>query len=264
MPTPEHPARQAPVRTRDVLTALLCVAAGVGFGALVWIHRGPEQAQQYIAAYLVELSLSVDNVFVFALVFAQFDLTPARQRRLLFLGIAGAIVLRTAFILAGLGAIHRFSWVIPVFGVLILVTGIRLVASRGRKGVDPSGGLFLLVTRLVPAGLAALAVLETTDLVFALDSLPAVLAITHDAAIAVASNLFAILGLRSLFFVVSGLMKALRYLNAGLAAVLSFVGIKMIVEPWYAIPTSAALGVIAALLAAAVGASLLFPGRRPA
>ncbi|HEY5227871.1 MAG TPA: hypothetical protein VIJ19_04985 [Opitutaceae bacterium] len=262
MPPTEHEVHPAPLRTRDVLTALLCVAAGVAFGAVVWFQRGPEQAQQYVAAYLVELSLSVDNVFVFALVFAQFGLDPKGQRRLLFLGILGAIVLRTAFILAGLGAIHRFAWVIPAFGAFILVTGIRLVASHGRKGVDPTGGLFRLVTRLVPAGLAALAVLETTDLVFALDSLPAVLAVTHDASIAIASNFFAILGLRSLFFVVSGLMKALRFLNAGLAGILSFVGIKMLLEPWHPIPTPAALGVIAAILAAAVGASLLFPARR--
>jgi tellurite resistance protein TerC len=260
----EHGAKTSPARTRDVLTAALCVAAGIGFTAVVWFQRGPEQAQQYIAGYLIELSLSVDNVFVFALVFAQFALDPKRQRKLLFLGIAGAVVLRTAFILAGIGAIHRFTWVIPVFGIFILVTGIRLVTSHGRKGVDPSGGLFLFVTRLVPASLAALAVLETTDLVFALDSLPAVLAVTHDATIAIASNLFAILGLRSLFFVVSGLMKALRFLNAGLAAILSFVGIKMVLEPWYPIPTPAALGVIAVLLAAAVGASLLFPSRRAA
>jgi tellurite resistance protein TerC len=260
----EHGAKTSPARTRDVLTAALCVAAGIGFTAVVWFHSGPEHARQYIAGYLIELSLSVDNVFVFALVFAQFNLDPKRQRRLLFLGIAGAVVLRTAFILAGIGAIHRFTWVVPVFGIFILVTGIRLVTSHGRKGVDPSGGLFRFVTRLVPAGLAALAVLETTDLVFALDSLPAVLAVTHDASIAIASNLFAILGLRSLFFVVSGLMKALRFLNAGLAAILSFVGVKMVLEPWYPIPTAAALGVIAVLLAAAVAASLLYPERRPA
>ena len=171
-------------------------------------------------------------------------------------------MLRTAFILAGIGAIHRFTWVVPAFGAFILATGLRLATSHGRKGVDPSGGLFKFVTRLVPAGLAALAVLETTDLVFALDSLPAVIAVTHNAAIAVASNLFAILGLRSLFFVVSGLMKALRFANAGLAAILSFVGIKMVLEPWYTVPTPASLGVIALLLVGAVGASLLFPARR--
>jgi tellurite resistance protein TerC len=253
------PSPAPAIRTRDAVTALLCIAAGLGFAVVVWFQRGPEQAQQYVAGYLIELSLSVDNVFVFALVFAQFSLDARSQRRLLFWGIAGAVVFRTAFILAGIGAINRFTWIIPVFGAFILVTGIRLAASGGHKEFNSSRGLAALVTRIFPAGLAALAVLETTDLVFALDSLPAVLAVTHNAGIAVASNLFAIIGLRSLFFVVSGLMRALRYLNAGLSAVLCFVGVKMLVEPWYGIPTPAALGVIAVLITVSVAASLRFP-----
>jgi len=226
---------------------------------------GPEPAQQYLAGYLIELSLSVDNVFVFALVFDQFRVDPRRRRRLLFWGIAGAIVLRSAFLVAGIGAIGRFRWVIPVFGALILATGIRLAASRGRRPFDPSGNRAVrFLAGRVPAALAALVAVETADLIFALDSLPAVLAVTHDAAIAVASNFFAILGLRSLFFVVSGAMGRLRYLNAGLAAVLSFVGAKMLAEPWVRIPTSASLAVIAALLALSIGASLAFrKGGRP-
>ncbi len=242
-----------------MVTALLCVAAGLAFGLVVWLERGGEQAQQYLAGYLIELSLSVDNVFVFALVFAQFALSPSRQRKLLFWGISGAVVLRTAFLIAGISAINRFSWIIPLFGVFILATGIRLSVSHGRKAFDPSGGLFKIVTRLVPAGLVALAVLETTDMVFALDSLPAVLAVTHVASVAIASNLFAILGLRSLFFVISGLMGRLRFLNAGLAAILSFVGIKMLAEPWYKLPTAASLAVIALILVVSVAASLRFP-----
>jgi tellurite resistance protein TerC len=242
-----------------VVIALLCVAAGLAFALLVWLERGPEQAQQYLAGYLIELSLSVDNVFVFALVFAQFGLEAGRQRKLLFWGICGAVIFRTAFLAAGISAINRFSWIIPLFGVFILITGIRLSVSHGRKAFDPSGGLFKVVTRLVPAGLAALVVLETTDLVFALDFLPAVLAVTHVASIAIASNLFAILGLRSLFFVISGLMGRLRYLNAGLAAVLCFVGVKMLAEPWYKLPTPASLGVIALILTVSVVASLRFP-----
>jgi len=252
-PTPARPT------ARDAAVALLCLALGLGFGLVVWMRGGGEPAQQYIAGYLIELSLSVDNVFVFALVFAQFQLDARRQRRLLFWGIAGAVVFRTAFLVAGAGAINRFSWFIPVFGALILLTGLRMAASRGRRAPDPGGRLVGFVTRHVPTGLAALVVLEATDLVFALDSLPAVLAVTHDAAIAVASNLFAILGLRSLFFVVSGAMRSLRFLNLGLAAVLSFVGIKMLAEAWYRVPTPASLAVIAAILAASVTASLLRP-----
>jgi tellurite resistance protein TerC len=244
-----------------VAVALLCVALGLGFGAVVWLRRGGEPAQQYLAGYLIELSLSVDNVLVFALVFDQFGLDPRRQRRLLFLGVAGAIVLRTALLIAGIGAISRFAWIIPLFGALILATGIRLAVRRkGRKAVDPSGRAYRFVTRHAPAGLAALIVLETADLVFALDSLPAVLAVTHDVGIAVASNLFAILGLRSLFFVVSGAIRALSYLNAGLAAILSFVGLKMLAEPWYKVPTTASLAAVALILGVSVAASL--PWRR--
>jgi tellurite resistance protein TerC len=253
------------LRARDAVVALFCIAIGLGFGALVWLRRGPEPAQQYLAGYLIELSLSVDNVVVFALVFQQFGLDPLRQRRLLFWGVAGAVVFRTALLVAGIGAISRFAWIIPVFGAVILATGIRLaLQKKGRKALDPSGRAFRFLTRHAPAGLAALVVLETVDLVFALDSLPAVLAVTHDAVIAVASNLFAILGLRSLFFVVSGALGALRFLNAGLAAILSFVGVKMIAEPWYAIPTSASLSVIAILLAISIGASLVHQKRHRA
>jgi len=252
-----------PFRARNWATALACVLAGLGFGAVVWLRRGAEPAQQYLAGYLIELSLSVDNVFVFALVFEQFGVAPARQRRLLFWGIAGAIVLRTAVILAGMGAIHRFAWLIPAFGVLILITGVRLAATR--RAFNPSESRMVrFVTRRAPAALVALLVLEAADLVFALDSLPAVIAVTHDAAIAIASNLFAILGLRSLFFVVSGAMGRLRFLKLGLAAVLSFVGLKMLAEPWYAVPTLASLAMIAAILALAIGASLLSGNREPA
>jgi tellurite resistance protein TerC len=247
---------------RDVLVTLACVCLGLGFGALVLLRRGPEQAQQYLAGYLIELSLSVDNVFVFALVFHQFGLDPRRQRRLLLWGVTGAFVMRSLFIIAGLRAISLFAWLVPLFGALILFTGIRLAFARpGRRPLDPSGRAFRFVTRHAPAGLAALVVLETADLVFALDSLPAVIAVTHDAAIAIASNLFAILGLRSLFFVVSGAMRELRYLHAGLAAVLCFVGVKMLAELWFKIPTAASLAVITALLALSIGASI-FAGKR--
>jgi tellurite resistance protein TerC len=255
---PGPPASHA--TARDALTALACVALGLGFGAFVWMWRGPEPAQQYVAGYLIELSLSVDNVFVFALVFAQFALEPAQQRRLLSWGILGAIVLRSAFIVAGVGAIRRFTWIVPILGLVILATGVRLAFARGaRKGLDPSGRAFSFVTAHLPTGIAALVVVETADLVFALDSLPAVLAVTHDAVIAVTSNLFAIVGLRSLYFVVSGAMRALRFLNGGVAAVLVFVGAKMLLERWHPVPTPVSLAVIAAILCISIAASLIAP-----
>jgi tellurite resistance protein TerC len=248
----------APAGARNGMIALGCVMAGIGFAGLLWLRRGPEPAQQYLAGYLIELSLSVDNVFVFALVFEQFGVEPSRRGRLLFWGVAGAILMRSAFLIAGIAAIQRFAWVIPVLGAFILLTGIRLAASRGKRthGVAENPAIRLVV-RHVPHALAALVALELADLVFALDSLPAVLAVTHNVLIAMASNLFAILGLRSLFFVVSGALRELRFLKAGLAAILGFVGAKMLAEPWYPVPTAASLAAIAGILALSVGASLL-------
>jgi tellurite resistance protein TerC len=263
-PAPSDARSRAPFSARDGWVALLCILAGLGFGAALWAIRGAEPAQQYLAGYMIELSLSVDNVFVFALVFEHFRVSDAGRRRLLFWGIVGAIVLRSAFILAGVGAIHRFAWIIPVFGALILATGIRLGLSRGKESFDPSGNAAVrFITARLPAAIAALVALETADLIFALDSLPAVLAVTHDAFIAMASNLFAILGLRSLFFVVSGAVKALRFLKAGLAAILSLVGLKMLAEPWYRVPTPVSLAAIAAVLAVSVAASLAVRPRSP-
>lgn len=262
---PEPAPAADPFRARDVVVSLACLLLGLGVGCGLWLRLGPEPAQQYLAGYLIELSLSVDNVFVFALVFQQFGVDPGRRGRLLFLGIMGAIVFRTVFLVAGIGAIARFRWIIPVFGAVVLATGIRLAATKGRKAFDPQGNPAIrFLTRRVPAAFAALVALEAADLVFALDSLPAVLAVTHSAAIAVASNFFAILGLRSLFFVVSGAMHTLRFLGLGLAAILSFVGIKMLAEPWVRIPTAPSLAVIAAILLLSVSASLLVrkPGRR--
>ena len=248
---------------RDRLTALACVLLGLGFAVAVWLRRGPEPAQQYLSAYLIELSLSVDNVFVFALVFRHFDMDPAAQRRLLLWGLVGAVAMRSAVIAAGLGAIARFAWIVPLFGAFILATGARLAfAGAAKRYFDPSiGALGRYATRHAPKALAALIVLETADLVFALDSLPAVIAVTHDYAIAIASNVFAIIGLRSLFLIVSAAMQRLRFLDAGLACVLSFVGVKMLVEPWLRVPTGLSLSVIACLLAASAAVSLAAPAR---
>jgi tellurite resistance protein TerC len=228
------------------------------------VARGADPAQQYFAGYLIELSLSVDNVFVFALVFGQLGVDPVLRRRLLLWGVAGAIVLRSAFLVAGLRAIASFAWMVPLFGALILATGIRIAIRGGRRPFDPANNPAVrFLNGRMPAALVALAALETADLLFALDSLPAVLGVTRDASIAVASNLFAILGLRSLFFVVSSAMQSLRFLNAGLAAVLAFVGVKMLAGPWLHVPNAASTAVIAAVLALSIGASLLFRGGGP-
>ncbi len=225
-------------------------ASGCGWGA--------EPAQQYLSGYMIELSLSVDNVFVFALVFEHFDVDEAQRRRLLLWGVVGAVVLRSAFIVAGITAIERFAWIIPLFGAFILGDGDPAGREPRAQGVRPvrqrRGPLHLL-----PRAGGARGPRGDRDgrPHLRLDSLPAVLAVTHDVFIAMASNLFAILGLRSLFFVVSDAVKSLRYLKVGLAAILSFVGVKMLAEPWYRVPTPSSLAVIAVILAASVGASLL-------
>jgi len=253
--------------------------AAAGFGVLLWLRRGPEPAQQYLTGYLIELSLSVDNLFVFVLVFDRFGIVPGRQHRVLFWGIVGAVVLRTGFILAGVEAIARFQWLPFVFGGLILATGARLAISPvPGKGFDPANSAAVrFLTRHIPLTtdffdsrffaridgrlvatplFAALLVLETADLVFALDSIPAVIAVTRDAFIATASNVFAILGLRSLYLVVSGAMRRFRHLRAGLSVLLIFIGAKMLGEPWVHLSTSVSLGAIVAILTAAIGASL--------
>jgi len=254
------------------------IAAAAAFGGFLWLRRGPEPAQQYLAGYLIELSLSVDNLFVFTLVFERFAIEPARQHRVLFWGIVGAVVMRTVLILAGVEAIARLHWLLYVFGALILATGARLaLSSAPQAGFDPADNAVLrFLMRHIPMTaessgarffsrmngrlaatplLVALIVLETADLVFAIDSIPAVVAVTRDAFIATASNVFAILGLRSLYLVVSGAMRHFRFLRAGLSAVLIFIGARMLAEPWVRLPTSATLGVIGGILGAAIAAS---------
>jgi len=259
MPIPaRREAEPGPFRPRDALVALVCILLGIGYGCGLWLARGPDLAQQYAACYLIELSLSADNAFVFALVFGQFGVEPARRRRLLFWGVAGAAVFRSAFLIAGMRAIARFSWIVPVLGAFILAAGIRIAARGGRRLLDPAAvpAVRYLAGRVPPA-LAAFVAIEAADLVFALDSLPAVLGVTRDAAVAVASNLFAVLGLRALYFVVSAALPRLRFLNAGLALILAFVGVKMLAGPWLRVPNAVSAAVIAAALAAAAGASLL-------
>jgi tellurite resistance protein TerC len=250
---------------RDVTVTAACVLSALAFGVFLARRFGMEPARQFTAAYLLELGLSIDNVFVFALVFSRFRLDPSRERSVLLWGSVGAILLRTLVLVVGVGAVGRFSWLVPVLGAVILFTGARAAfAGRGRAAADPSGGLTARLTSGLPVWIAALVAVEAADLIFAFDSLPAVIAVTHDARIAVASNLFAIIGLRSLFVIVRSAMASLRYLHAGVSAVLIFVGAKMVAEPWHPLPSSLSLAVIAVLLGSAILASVLgSPGERP-
>ncbi len=257
------------------------------FNALLWWWRGAVPAKEFLAAYLVELCLSIDNVFVFILVFTYFKVPPRFQHRVLFWGIVGAVVMRAVFILVGVSVIARFHWIIYIFGAFLVYTGIKMaLPSKSEVDVNPEHNIAVrLFRRFYPVAphndngrfftihngkrmatplFVVLIVIESTDLVFALDSLPAVLAITRDGFIALTSNVFAILGLRSLYFALNGIMQLFRYLKIGLSMILVFIGIKMLIESWYKIPIALSLGVIASILAISVIASLLIPDKSKA
>ena len=267
------------VSVREAL--LWCVVWGVlavAFGGGVWLWRGPELGQQFLAGYLIELCLSVDNVFVFILVFAYFKVEPRYQHRVLFWGIIGAVVMRAVFILVGVSVIARFHWVLYLFGAFLVYTGVKM-ALPSKDEVDPANnaavrlfrrffpvaphndrGHFFTVhegRRMATPLFIVLIVIETTDVIFALDSLPAVLAITKDGFVALTSNIFAILGLRSLYFALSGVMQLFHYLKVGLALILVFIGVKMLIEHWVPITTATSLGVIGGVLTTSVLMSVL-------
>lgn len=253
------------------------VALGVGFGAVVWATAGGDRAGEYFAGYLIEKSLSVDNIFVFALLFSYFGVPAAYRHRLLFWGVLGALVFRGVFIAGGAALLESFGWVIYVFGAFLVVTGVKM-ARHGNQEVHPERNVVLrLVRRVVPvtdsyhgtrfflrqAGrtvatplFAVLVAIETADILFAVDSIPAIFAVTDEPFLVFTSNAFAILGLRALYFLLAGMMDRFVYLHYGLAAILVFVGIKMmIVDVWH-VPIALSLAVIAAVLAFAVVVSL--------
>lgn len=256
--------------------AWTCVWVGLafGFGFLLYWWYGAPSATEYFTGYIIEWSLSVDNLFVFIMIFKYFSVDPQNKHRVLFWGILTAMILRGIMILGGVALIRQFHWVIYIFGVFLIYTGGHIVWHK-KDDLDPEHTLvvrlarrFLPVTReyhgsrfivkdgarwlVTPLMLVLLAV-EATDVVFALDSIPAIFAITQDPFIIFTSNIFAILGLRSLFFLIAGMMDRFRYLKFGLAFVLGFVGVKMLVSGTsWAVPTPIALGVIVAVLAGSV------------
>jgi tellurite resistance protein TerC len=255
------------------------VALAAGFAVFVYFWHGRPASLEFATGYLIELSLSVDNLFVFLVIFRYFRVPNELQHRVLFWGILGALITRGAFILAGVSLIERFHWLIYVFGALLVYSGIKLV-RQGDEEINPEKNPLLKVfRRWMPVtddyvgdkfwvrqpGLYAtplvivLLVVETTDIVFAVDSIPAVLAITLNAFIVYTSNVFAILGLRSMYFAVAGMMDLFEYLHYGLSAVLVLVGAKMLASHYYTVPTVVALGTVAGVLVVSVLASVLFP-----
>ncbi len=242
-----------------------------------------QAALEFLTGYLIEVSLSVDNVFVFALLFSYFHIPPPYRHRVLFWGILGALVMRAAMIFAGVALLHAFHWVMYVFGAILIVGGIKMWRSHGVE-IDPRKNPVLrLVQRVLPVAhgehgprfftrengalavtplFVVLVFVEWTDLIFAVDSIPAVLAVTHDSFIVFTSNVMAILGLRSLYFALAGVIQRFHALHYGLAAILVFVGTKMWLADVFKIPTAAALAVVVGILAISVIVSLLRPPPR--
>ena len=256
------------------------------FATVLYFWQGHQAGLEFVTGYVLELSLSVDNLFVFLVIFNYFAVPDEQQHRVLFWGIVGALILRGIFIGAGVGLIYRFHWVLFIFGGLLVYSGIR-VCVIGEHQIDPSanpvvkafrgwmpvtadyhGGKFFIRNRednlrlYATPLLIVLLVIETTDVLFAVDSIPAILAITLNAFIVYTSNVFAILGLRSMYFAVAGLMKIFRFLHYGLAVVLILVGAKMILSDYVHIPISVTLGVVAAVLLVSVAVSVAFPEKR--
>ena len=266
-----------PHRSALAATALW-IAAALALAVSSITRFGPAASAQYLAGYAIEESLSIDNLFVFLLLFRLFQIAPSNQPRVLFWGVAGAILLRGLFIAGGLTLLAHFTWVTYAFAAILLIAAVRLLFPGGPSQPDRPPRWLAWLTRLRPVSprqdrfvvrengrptatllLLALIAIELCDVVFAVDSIPAVLSITRNAFIAYTSNIFAVLGLRSLFFVLIGALARLRFLHYGLAAVLAFAALKMLLSRWMEIGPLASLAVILALLAITLGASLWVP-----
>jgi len=259
------------------------ITLAMAFNLFVYFYFGKQPAIEFFTGYIIEKSLSVDNIFVIILIFSYFHVPPEYQHKVLFWGILGALVMRVTFILTGIELIHRFHWLIYIFGVFLVVTGVRMIFGGDTK-IDPEKNPMVNLARRVfpitpkfegdhffvrksgrlwatPLFLVVL-LIETTDLIFAVDSIPAILAITDDSFIVYTSNVFAILGLRSLYFALSGIEKYFHYLKYGLAGILIFVGLKMSLADYFKVPIEISLLVILLFLVLSIVASLLFPQKK--
>ncbi|MBS1849570.1 MAG: TerC family protein [Acidobacteria bacterium] len=264
--------------------SLVWIALAAAFAVVVYFWHGRGATLEFVTGYVIELSLSVDNLFVFLLIFRYFKVPSIHQHKVLFWGIVGALVMRALFILAGVGLIRKFHWIVYVFGALLVYSGAKLFRQENAEVNPEKNPILRLFRKFVPVtheyhgdrffirkpGLYAtplfivLLVVETTDLLFAVDSIPAILSITLDAFIVYTSNVFAILGLRSMYFALAGMMDLFHYLHYGLSIVLMFVGVKMLISHYYDMPTALALGVVAGVLTISVLASVLHPKKQTA
>lgn len=256
------------------------IALAIVFGIGLYVYANPDTALDYFTGYLIEKSLSVDNIFVFLLIFTYFGVEPKFQHKVLFWGIFGALVFRLLFIFIGVALIEQFHWLIYIFGAFLVFTGIKLGLEKDKEIRPDRNPVLKLVRRFVPITkdyhgqnfflkkrgriiatpmFVVLIVIETTDIVFALDSIPAIMAITRDEFIIYSANAFAILGLRALYFALSGVMRLFHFLHYGLAFILVYIGFKMLIESFYQIPTTFTLIIIVITLIISVLLSIFFP-----
>ena len=270
--------RQGPAKTHSTAVAAtaLWIAAALAFAVFIFHAQGGQSTTQYLAGYAIEESLSIDNLFVFLILFRVFNIEPSRQPKVLFWGVAGAIVMRGAFIALGLDLLAHFEWISYLFATILLIAAIRLVLPSAQK-VETTPGWIKWLARLHPVSLRqdkffvredglpritvlflALLAIELTDVVFAIDSIPAVISITRNPFLAYTSNIMAVMGLRSLYFLLAHLLTQLRFLHYGLAAVLAFAAIKMLSAHWLDIGPLISLATVLVILGMTIGLSLLY------
>ncbi len=279
-PSGRRPQTESKAHTTAVAASILWIAAALAFALFLFHTLGAEATTQYLAGYAIEESLSIDNLFVFLLLFNAFKIEPVRQPKILFWGVAGAILMRGAFIAAGLGLLARFTWIGYVFAAILLVAAIRLLFPASEKDEHHTPRLIAWLSHVHPVSLRqdsffvrengrrmmtvlglALIAIELTDIVFALDSIPAVLSITRHPFLAYTSNIMAVMGLRSLYFLLAHLLSKLRFLHYGLAGVLAFAAFKMLSAHWLEIGPLVSLACIAVTLAATIVFSVYRPAR---
>jgi len=268
-----------------VAWSIFWVLLAAAFAVLVCLRGGSQKALEFTTGYIIEESLSIDNLFIFLLIFRFFKVEDELQHKILFWGIIGALVTRGIFIVVGVSLLRRFEWIVYLFGAFLVYTGIRLFTQNEQEVHPEKNPVLKLVRRFVRVTdnyvngkffvrqggelwatplFFVLLVVESTDVLFATDSIPAVLAVTPDPFIVYTSNVFAILGLRSIYFALAGMMGIFHYLSEGLAVILVFIGAKMLLSHFFVIPTAWALGVVAGILAISVVASLMFPEKKVA
>ena len=273
----------APTIKEAAIWSLVWIAVALLFNAGIWVFFGHQKALEFLTGYLLERTLSIDNMFVFILIFSYFGITPSHQPRVLTWGILGALLMRLIFILAGTSLIQTFHFTIFILGALLITTGVKIAFEKEERIKPEENPLLRFFKKFVPVTaefegskfflrrngiftatplFATLLVIEFSDVVFALDSIPAILAVTTDTFIVYTSNIFAILGLRALFFLISGLMTLFRYLNAGVAVILVFVGVKMLISDLYEIPLVYSLAAIGLILLTAILASVAIPAKQ--